>query len=182
MTNENSAMGTEQPLHIAAIVIDTPSGADHLLLEFSMHLKKSGWQVRGLIQQKQLATSGCQVWLRDVSNDNLYPISQHLGSLSTSCQIDTSGMVEAGIALRRITEDNTDLAIFNRFSGLEAQGQGFAQEMLSLMSLGIPVITIVPERHLAAWRHFTGGMASELKADRQALERWFSEQHTDSSR
>lgn len=160
--------------HIAAIVARANSDTDALLLDFTVRLIKLGWRVRGLVQQKALSTSGCQVWLRDVSNGNLYPISQRLGSLSTACQIDTGGMADASIVMRQIDENNTDLAVFNRFSRLEAEGQGFAQEMLSLMSLSIPVITIVYERHLPAWRHFTGHLASELAPEPQALDRWFA--------
>lgn len=167
-------MSMEPVPHIAAIVADTNVDADRLLLDFARRLKQSAYRVRGLVQQKRLAESGCQVWLCDADNGESYPISQRLGSHSTSCQIDTAGMADASIVMRRITADNTDLAIFNRFSGLEADGQGFAQEMLSLMSQDIPVITIVSTRHLAAWRHFTGGLACELPADAAALDRWFA--------
>lgn len=170
-------MTSEHLLPIAAIVTDPNCEADTILLDFAFHLKKSGYRVRGLIQQKEHSASGCQVWLRDVNNGDLYPISQRLGSLSTSCQIDTGSMAEAGIVMRRINADNTDLVIFNRFSGLEAEGQGFAQEMLALMSIEIPVLAIVSRRHLSAWRHFTGNLACELAPDPHMLNRWFSALH-----
>lgn len=167
-------MTIEPVPHIAAIVADASTDADRLLLDFARQLEQSGYRARGLVQQKCLAEAGCAVWLHDVDNGESYPISQHLGSYSTSCQIDTGGMAEASIVMRRISEDNADLAIFNRFAGLEAEGQGFAQEMLSLMSQGIPVITIVSPRHLPAWRHFTGGLACELPAEASVLESWFA--------
>ena len=59
--------------------------------------------------------------------------------------------------LRRIAGEGADLAIFNRFAAMEAGGDGLAAEMLEVMSGDIPVLTVVPPKHLAAWRHFTGG-------------------------
>lgn len=167
-------MTVEPVPHIAALIADANADADRLLLDFARQLEQSGYRARGLVQQKCHAEAGCAVWLQDVDNGESYPISQRLGSHSTSCQIDTGGMAEASIVMRRISEDNTDLAIFNRFTGLEAKGEGFAQEMLNLMSQGIPVITIVSPRHLPAWRHFTGGLACELPAEASVLERWFA--------
>lgn len=167
-------MTVEPVPHIAAIVADANADADRLLLDLARQLQQSGYRVQGLVQQKRLGETGCVVWLHDVGNGESYPISQRLGSHSTSCQIDTGGMADASIVMRRINADNTDLAIFNRFSGLEAEGQGFAQEMLCLMSQGIPVITIVSPRHLPAWRHFTGDLACELPAEASVLERWFA--------
>ncbi len=56
---------------------------------------------------------------------------------------------------------------------MEAAGDGLAAEMLALMSGDIPVLTVVQQKHLAAWRHFTGGLAAELPAERPALDGWF---------
>ena len=77
--------------------------------------------------------------------------------------------------MRRIAVEGADLAVFNRFGALEAEGGGLAAEMLELMSRGQPVLVIVGERHLDAWRNFTGGLASELPATTDALNRWFRE-------
>ena len=92
--------------------------------------------------------------------------------------LSKSGLVahiaEATAVLRRIAVHGADLAICHRFSKLEAHGGGFRDEMLDLMQRHIPLLTIVPQPHLAAWREFTGGLAAELPPERSALEVWFA--------
>jgi hypothetical protein len=66
------------------------------------------------------------------------------------------------------------LAVINRFGKLEAEGEGFAADMLALMSTGIPVLTAVKRKHLDAWRDVTGGMAAELQPNETALRDWYT--------
>lgn len=164
----------DSKLPIAAIIPRPEQDADQLLSVFSEQLQARGFRVRGLIQQRCPSGSTCKFSLRDLSTGRLYPISQDLGSQSTACVLDTAGIADASIVMRRIPDEGADLVVFNRFSGLESEGEGFAAEMLDLMTLGIPVLTIVQTRHLDAWRDFTGGLAAELPAEPIALEYWFN--------
>ena len=75
--------------------------------------------------------------------------------------------------MRRIADQGADLVIFNRFGGLESKGGGFCAEMLTVMSLGIPVLAIVPANLLTEWRTFSGNYAVELEPDITQLKRWF---------
>lgn len=163
----------DDKLAIAAITPQGNEDVDQLLSDFADALIQQGYRVRGLVQQRCPAESNCKFSLRDLSTGHIYPISQHLGSHSTACVVDTAAIADACAVMRQIAETDADLAIFNRFSGLEAEGGGFAAEMLDLMAMGIPVLTIVQPRHLTIWRHFTGGLASELPAQRDALDSWF---------
>lgn len=173
MTDVNT-MTDDTKLPIAALVPLTDQDADQLLSQFADLLQIRGYRVRGLIQQRCPSGSGCKFSLRDLSTGKLYPISQDLGSQSTACVLDTAGIADASVVMRRIPDEGADLVIFNRFSGLESEGEGFAAEMLDLMILGIPVLTIVQDRHLMAWREFTGGLACELPAEGSAIEDWFA--------
>jgi hypothetical protein len=163
-----------QPALIAAIVPTPAQPADHLLRDFVEALRSRGLRVRGLLQEACPTDWGCKFSLRDLDTGRRYPISQNLGSQSTACTLDPAGIAEATGVMRAIAGSGADLAVFNRFSGLEADGEGFAAEMLSLMSQGMPVITIVQEKWLPAWRHFTGGLAVELPPDEAALHAWFA--------
>ncbi len=160
--------------HIAALTPLAGQNADRLLRQFVDELRQQGHRVRGLLQEMCPDEAGCKFSLVDIESGARYPISQNLGSQSTACVLDPAGIAEASGVMRRIADEGAELAIFNRFSGLEADGDGFAAEMLDLMSAGIPVLTIVNSRHLAAWRHFTGGLAVELPTDQPALARWFA--------
>lgn len=166
-------MSSSSTLKIGAVVRCDGADVDALVADFARSLIERGWRVRGLVQEVLQEESGCTVSLVDLENGEVRPITQSLGTLSTSCCLDPSAIAEASVVLRRIIDEGADLAIFNRFSKLEAGGSGFQAEMLALMAEGIPSLTIVPEKHLAVWREFTGGFASEIQSSREALERWF---------
>lgn len=159
---------------IAALVPADGEYADRVLHAFIAGLQRDGLRVRGLAQELCQTDNGCSVSLIDLENGQRYGISQNLGRLSESCTVDPQGLAEASIVLRRIAEEGADLAVFNRFSGMEAGGEGFANEMLEIMSCGIPTIVIVREKWLPAWREFTGGLACELRPDAVALAAWFA--------
>ncbi len=167
-------MSTADQPRIAALTPRAGENGDALLRQFVAALRLQGHRVRGLVQEMCPDEAGCKFSLVDIECGARYPISQNLGTQSTACVLDPAGIAEATGVMRRIAREGAELAIFNRFSGLEAEGDGFAAEMLDLMSAGIPVLTIVNTRHLTAWRHFTGGLAEELPADAQALNRWFA--------
>ena len=157
---------------IAAIVPQPGQRADAMLREFITRLQTQGFRAKGLIQEACPDSWGCKFSLIDLETGKRYPISQNLGSQSTACSLDVAGIADATIVMRRVAMNGADLAVFNRFSGLEAEGEGFAAEMLEVMSQGIPVITIVQAANLPAWRQFTGGMACELDANPNELARW----------
>ncbi len=161
------------PPSIAAVIRRDNDGIDDLVAGFALSLIARGWRVRGLVQEMHQGTTGCAFSLIDLDNGQLYPITQDLGVFAQACRVDATGIADASAVFRRIAEEGADLALFNRFAGLEASGEGFSAEMLDIMSRDIPTLTIVPEKHLPAWRRFTGGMASELEAHRAALEQWF---------
>ena len=160
---------------IAAIVPQPGTRIDPLLREFVTSLQARGVRVRGLAQEACPESWGCKFSLIDLETGDRYPISQNLGSQSTACSLDAAGIADATQVMRRIAAEGADLAVFNRFSGLEAEGEGFAAEMLQVMSQGIPVITIVQAANLPAWHHFTGGMACELPPEIASLEHWFQQ-------
>jgi hypothetical protein len=161
---------------IAAVIQRNDGGVDDLVAGFAISLIDRGWQVRGLVQEMHNEVHGCAFSLVDLDNGTPYPITQNLGQFSSACRLNAGGIAEASVVFRRIAEASTDLVIFNRFAALEAKGEGFCDEMLGIMSRGIPCLTIVPEKHLVAWRQFTGGLAIELEARRDSLEQWFFSQ------
>jgi hypothetical protein len=166
-------MSSSTILKIGALVRRDGADVDALVADFARSLTERGWRVRGLVQEMRQEANGCVVSLVDLENGQIRPITQSLGAHSASCCLDPSAIADASAVLRKIVVEGADLAIFNRFSALEAGGGGFQAEMLALMAEGIPSLTIVPEKHLAVWRDFTGGLGSELAATRESLELWF---------
>ena len=119
---------------IAAIVPQPGQRADAMLREFITRLQTQGFRVKGLIQEACPDSWGCKFSLIDLETGKRYPISQNLGSQSTACSLDVAGIADATVVMRRVATNGADLAVFNRFSGLEADGEGFAAEMLEVMS------------------------------------------------
>ena len=170
-------MPDTRPPVIAAIVTRASGEANRLIADFAVRQKAAGWRIRGLIQEQPACDDGCRIFVVDLDDGTRYPITQDLGPGAESCGLDPSLIAEASRVMRRIESEGADLAVFNRFGGLEAEGGGFAQEMLSLMAGGIPVLAIVPDRHLAQWREFTGGLSAELPPSATALDAWFFAQN-----
>lgn len=158
---------------IAAITGGDRGVADTLLAEFALRLKRDGWRVHGLVQQgHELGKTHTE--LVDIVKGERYRLFQELGSASASCSLDSSSVTAASVALRRALDENADLAVANRFGALEAEGKGFAAEMLALMAEGVPLITVVSEDYLLDWRWFTGKAGVELPPIPLVLEDWFA--------
>lgn len=165
---------TEDTITAAAIVHAGKGDADGPLLEFVQRMRLAGHVVRGLVPGPQSDPDNCATrTVRDLEDDTIYPISQDLGKESTACCLDPGALIKAGVVLRRALDDHADLVIVNRFGILEADGEGFSAEMLELMSRGVPLLTVVSQPYLNAWREFTGGMAIELPPDAGLVMQWF---------
>lgn len=159
---------------IAAIIHAEQGAADGLLADFAFALRENGWRVRGLVQQFKGGTGKAAAVLVDLDEGACFPLFQNLGSGAASCSIDQTSMAAASVVLRRAFEEKPDLVIVNRFGALEATGDGFADEMLALMSEGIPLLTVVAEAWSFDWQCFTGGANVRLEPSRNALETWFA--------
>lgn len=168
-------MSTSQPGPKAAAILSVPDSAasQRELIDFARGLLAQGFRVRGLVQEsKREAGRKVAMELVAIDSGRRFSIKQNLGA-SDSCLVDTQGVAEASQVLRNALAERPDLVVVNKFSHLESEGQGLAQEMLALMAEGIPVLTTLSPGHLDAWERFTGGMARVLAADAQALNDWW---------
>ena len=162
-----------ESLPIAVIVHAGKGMADGMLVSFIADLAARGWRVRGLVTGPANRPDDCATrTVRDVHTGDIYRISQDLGAGSMSCCLDPGALIEAAVVLRRVLDAQPDLAVVNRFGILEADGKGFAQEMLDIVTQGIPMLTVVSPAYLEAWRTFSGGLAQELPPQREALQAW----------
>jgi len=159
---------------VAAIHHDGSRDVDAALAEFARRQRRAGRQVLGLLMQQREAAAGCQsaMVLTDIDNGDDYLVSQPLGPASNACRADPQGFARASRVLRDALARRPDLVISNRFGALEAGNGGFAAELLALLAEGIPVLTAVAPRRLAAWRHFVGD-APLLPNDPAAWAAWF---------
>ncbi len=158
---------------VAAILDEGQPGVDSLLAAIARAQRQAGRRVLGLLMTHPEGEASCAspMVLVDIDTLDEYLVSQPMGSGSTSCRADPQGFARASRVLRQALEQAPDLVISNRFGGLEAEGGGFAAELLEVMSRGVPLLTVVATRHRAAWERFTGG-AQVLPARDDAIEAW----------
>ena len=162
------------PAPLVAAVVHAGGGAsDPLLVRFAGALRERGLRVRGLVQQR-VGEGKAAVVLVDLGSGCSFPLFQDLGRASTSCSLDTVSLSSASAVLHRAIDEKADVVFANRFGALEADGRGLAPQMLAVMAEGIPLITVVSDTNLPAWRRFTDGMALELPARFEALDDWFA--------
>ncbi len=166
----------EPTLRAAAIRHDGSIDVDALLWALAAEQRRRGHRVRGLLMTyPEGNVQACApMVLVDLAQGGAYRVSQELGSGSASCRADTQGFAQASAVLRQALHDAPDLVVVNRFGGLEAEGGGFAAELLDLLAAGVPLLTAVATRHEAAWERFTGG-AAWLPARQDAVQAWLDQ-------
>jgi hypothetical protein len=157
----------------AAILDDGTVDVDALFASIVQQQRQAGRRVRGLVMTHPDGEAGCAgaMVLVDVETHEEYLVSQSLGSGSSSCRADTQGFARASQVLRDALHAGPELVVCNRFGGLEAEGGGFAAELLELMAQGVPLLTVVAARHVDAWERFTGA-ACVLPAQASAVAAW----------
>jgi hypothetical protein len=165
---------SDRLLPVAAIHHEGQADLDTPLAAFAQAQRAKGRLVLGLVMQARNQDEAClaDMVLIDIDNGEPYKVSQSLGSQSNACRADPHGFALASRVLRDAKERKPDLVICNRFGGLEATGGGFSAELLALLADGVPVLTVVATRHLAAWQKFVGE-SQLLGADPGGWAQWF---------
>jgi len=168
---------TTPALAIAALVHESAEYADEFLYAFIQDLQAQDKNILGVIQAHPEVSFayGSQMGIVDLSTGAYLSIAQDLGKHNTSCCLDAEAVSNASTILQAARMQSPDLLIVNRFGKLEAEGDGFADEMLEIMSEGTPMLTVVAERFLPQWREFTGGLATEIAPDSAALHQWYDQ-------
>ncbi|MBB4285103.1 DUF2478 domain-containing protein [Roseospira goensis] len=160
----------------AAIVYDGHAGAvEDLLIGFAAALRTRGVRVGGLAQRTTRTAAGRKTGMAviDVGSGAAHDIMQKLGRDSRACSLDTQGLTEASAVLRRALAGGVDLLVVSKFSHLEAEGRGLAQEMFAAMAEGVPVLTLVPQAHAVDWLRATAPVGSLLAPRLEACWRWW---------
>lgn len=157
----------------AAILDDGTVDVDALFASIVQQQRQAGRRVRGLVMTHPDGAAGCAgaMVLVDIETHEEYLVSQALGSGSRACRADTQGFARASRVLRDALHAGPELVVSNRFGSLEAEGGGFAAELLDLMAQGVPLLTVVAARHVEAWARFTGA-ACVLPARACAVTAW----------
>lgn len=161
-------------IKLAAIHDDGTGNVHALLRALVAEWRAQGHDVQGLLTRPGPPGAACSadMVLVDVANGDEYLISQNLGKEAQGCRADPTGFARASQVLRRAADTPAALAVSNRFGKLESLGEGFADELMALLSAGVPVLTVVSAQHREAWDAFTGG-APVLAAEAADVQAWW---------
>jgi nucleoside-triphosphatase THEP1 len=145
-----------------------------LLASFAAELQARGFRVGGLVQHTSRDGFGRKTGMELVALDSgeAVQIAQKLGP-GAGCTVDTQGVAAATAVLRRAIKDRVDLVVVNKFGPLETEGGGLADEAMSAMAEGVPLLIAVGADRLPRWLEFCGGLCDVLTPDPAALWRWW---------
>lgn len=161
---------------LAAVADDGTGQAAELLAQQVQRWQQAGRRVRGLLMRPCPSGRDCasDMVLVDVRTGDDYLVSQNLGAGSEGCRADPAGFARAAQVLRHALDEPAEVVVVNRFGKLESVGQGFADEVLSLVAAGIPVLTMVHANQAEAWATFSGDQAL-LAPEAGAINDWFAQ-------
>ncbi|MBT0959713.1 DUF2478 domain-containing protein [Denitromonas iodatirespirans] len=159
---------------IAALFYPSDADPTPVLTQFVRALQERGVALAGAIQHDTGPRATCTMALELLPSGRHMPMSQYLGSGSTSCRLDPAAMAEAAITVQAAIADGAELAVFNKFGSQEALGDGLRDEMAAAVMAGVPLITAVGERFVEAWTDFTGGAYDRLDCTTEAALAWWA--------
>lgn len=150
---------------ITAIVYSKGADFERFLREITEMMMDKGVRLAGLIQYSKSRPdrAKCDMYLRDLSSDILYGISEDRGREARGCVLDTDQLLGACEAAGKGLYSEPELLVLSKFGKTEVEGGGVRSLMAKALDLSIPVLIGVPQINLAPFRAFAAGFARELE-------------------
>lgn len=169
---EESPSGTSWP--VAAIVYPDDAYPGALFRALVDRWRAAGLTVAGVVQHQvfETADARCNVLLEDLASGHQTALFENRGSGAAGCRLDQAALAEATARVEGSLARAPDILVLNKFGKAECQGGGLRDLVAGAIGRGIPVVIGVPRQTLEVWRDFADGLAIELPADFDAVERW----------
>lgn len=121
-----------------------------------------------------LADRACAAgFLRSLADGERFPIFQDLGPGSTACHLAGGGATAAAAAVRRDIAEGCDLVVLSKFGKLEAEGRGLRDAFGAAIEAGVPLLTSVSGKFVAAWESFAAPLFIIVPDDADRIEAWW---------
>ncbi len=166
---------------IFAKPIAVVQGAESAAIQVLLAEVCARWQPRlrivGVIEDALGDNCGCAPGhLRNLTGGRSFPIFQDLGPGSTGCSLDGASLVEAGEQVRRDIAGGCDLVMLSKFGKFEAEnGSGLLPAFVAAIEAGVPALTSVAPKFMAAWHKFADPFYVVIPATLPAIEAWWTE-------
>lgn len=164
----------EEPGLFGVVTLARRGGGDWLLSELVARAEAAGRPVIALVRAEVPGEEGCDMSLRLVPGGRVQAISQSLGRAAEACALDQGALEQAVAeteAALHASAPGTPL-ILNKFGKVEAAGHGCRPLIALALETGHPVLTSVAPENRAAFDAFAEGLAEDLPADLDGLERF----------
>jgi nucleoside-triphosphatase THEP1 len=148
---------------------------DRLLVRVVETLHAEGVRVVGVVQHnvEYDPARPCHMDLRLIDGAQTIRISQNLGPMARGCRLDSDALEQAVAGVEAaLVRGGVDLLVINKFGKQECDGRGFRPAIAQALQAGIPVLTSVSARNLAAFEDFAGGMGESVPPDPAVLLGW----------
>jgi hypothetical protein len=113
----------------------------------------------------------CDMDIRVLPDGPVLRISQDLGAGTRGCRLDR-GALETAAAAAATGLGGAALLVVNKFGKVEAEGRGLVPVIAAAVERGLPVLVGVNGLNLPAFLDFTGGLATALPPEPDAIVRW----------
>lgn len=167
---------TEPEIRAAAVVYRFGEHDRRALIDFAHELADGDCRLGGMVQEAFFDDRGRRTHIDsvDLATGDHVMINQPARNWNCKeCTLDTAALADAGAPLRRALVDRPDLVIAEKFGDQEETGAGLVDDILAVIAEGLPILVLVPEPALPAWREVTGGGIAEIPCDAGALRRWW---------
>jgi len=154
---------------------ETGLGAgDRLIGAVAGVLLAEGWRLAGVVQSYTEVAPGraCLMDLTVLGTGEMVRISQDLGAGSKGCRLDPAGLEMAVGLVERGLKAGPRLLIVNKFGKQEAEGRGFRPLIGRALAEGVPVLTTVSGKNLAAFEGFAEGLGERLVPEEGVVLGW----------
>lgn len=150
---------------ITAIVYPKEVNFEAFLQDITGVMSAQGLRLAGLVQHSQPkpGRTKCDIYLRDLSTDELHGISNDRGPHASGCVLNTDRLLTACEVAEAGLSDQADLLVLSKFGKAEVEGGGFRSLMIRALELSVPILIGVPAINLTPFRTFADGLAREIE-------------------
>jgi hypothetical protein len=161
---------------IGAIRGAATADIQRLLARFAERRVLEGLRVAGVIEEPAGGVD-CGVCnslvLRETAGSTIIPITQNLGSGSSSCKIDSAGLAAGCQAVVAAIEQGADVVVLSKYGKIEAEGGGLLDAFRAAAEAGLPCLAGVKPSFAEYFLEYAGGYSQWIDASDEAIEAWW---------